>query len=101
MQQNLILGIEPYLPTHIRQSAEKLSQFTYEDCGSNSPDTSTTSPGMISLARIFWTPDLSPLTTLPISGSYSFSASMADSAFRSYEFRTNIINEPALNGDLP
>ena len=56
----------------------------------DSPDTSTTSPGTISLARIFCTPDLSALTTFPISGSYSFSASMADSAFRSYKFRRNI-----------
>lgn len=61
-----------------------------KDSGYNSPDTSTTSPGTISLARIFCTPDLSALTTFPISGSYSFSASMADSAFRSYKFRRNI-----------
>jgi len=65
-----------------------------KDSGYNSPDTSTTSPGTISLARIFCTPDLSPLTTFPISGSYSFSASMADSAFRSYKFRRkNIVLE--------
>jgi len=61
-----------------------------KDSNYNSPDTSTTSPGTISLARIFCTPDLSALTTFPISGSYSFSASMADSAFRSYKFRRNI-----------
>uniref|UniRef100_A0A224XX29 Uncharacterized protein n=1 Tax=Panstrongylus lignarius TaxID=156445 RepID=A0A224XX29_9HEMI len=41
------------------------------------------SPGTISLALIFCTPDLSLRTTLPISGSYSFSASIASSAFLS------------------
>ena len=43
------------------------------------------SPGTISTALIFWTPSLSDLTTLPVSGSYSFKASIADSAFLSCE----------------
>jgi len=43
----------------------------------------TRSPGTISFARTFWMPDLSWRTTLPISGSYSLRASMADSALRS------------------
>lgn len=54
-------------------------------------DTSTMSPGTISLARILWTPDLSPRTTLPISGSYSLSASIADSAFRSCQTPTTAL----------
>jgi len=54
-------------------------------------DTSTISPGTISLARILWTPDLSPRTTLPISGSYSLSASIADSAFRSCQTPTTAL----------
>lgn len=48
-----------------------------------SPDTSTTSPGTKYFALIFWTPGLSVLRTLAISGSYSFKASIADSALRS------------------
>ena len=77
---------------HGNLAARICSPFSGEvkDGGYSSPDTSTTSPGTISLARIFCTPDLSALTTFPISGSYSFSASMADSAFRSYKFRRNI-----------
>ena len=43
------------------------------------------SPGTISTALIFWTPSLSDLITLPVSGSYSFKASIADSAFLSCE----------------
>ena len=50
----------------------------------NLPDISTMSPGTISLARIFCTPSLSERTTFPISGSYSFNASIASSALRSY-----------------
>merc|ERR1719403_503555 len=46
-------------------------------------ETSTMSPGTMSLARIFCTPSLSERTTLPISGSYSFKASIASSALRS------------------
>lgn len=93
--------LNPVCKVHSKSVSRDVLQFTYKDGGSNSPDTSTTSPGTISLARIFWTPDLSALITLPISGSYSFSASMADSAFRSYKFRMNSIIEPAFNGNLP
>ena len=42
------------------------------------------SPGTMSLARTFWTPSLSERITLPISGSYSLRASIADSALRSW-----------------
>ena len=45
------------------------------------------SPGTISTALIFWTPSLSDLTTLPVSGSYSFKASIADSAFLSCDIK--------------
>lgn len=47
------------------------------------PATSTTSPGTMSRALILWTAFLFMRNTLPISGSYSFRASMAFSAFRS------------------
>lgn len=65
------------------------------------PDTSTTSPGTISFALTFWTPDLSPRTTLPISGSYSLSASMADSAFLSCEHNTSYRTEQNTSKILP
>lgn len=48
------------------------------------PATSTMSPGTMSLALILWTLFLSWRYTFPISGSYSLSASMAFSAFRSW-----------------
>jgi hypothetical protein len=41
------------------------------------------SPGTMSLALILWTVLRSCRYTFPISGSYSFSASMASSALRS------------------
>lgn len=48
------------------------------------PATSTMSPGTMSRALTLWTLFLSCLYTLPISGSYSFKASMAFSALRSW-----------------
>uniref|UniRef100_A0A6B0V2Y3 Putative secreted protein n=1 Tax=Ixodes ricinus TaxID=34613 RepID=A0A6B0V2Y3_IXORI len=60
--------------------------------GTLSPtDTSTKSPGTISLARIFCTPCLLARSTLPISGSYSFRASMALSALRSCQTPTTAL----------
>ena len=59
---------------------------------SNLPEISTISPGTISLARIFCTPSLSARITLPISGSYSLRASMADSALRSWNHKIQIIS---------
>lgn len=47
------------------------------------PATSTISPGTMSRALTLWTLFLSCRYTLPISGSYSFRASMAFSALRS------------------
>ena len=47
------------------------------------PDTSTISPGTRYFALIFWIPGLSWRMTFAISGSYSFNASIADSAFLS------------------
>lgn len=47
------------------------------------PATSTMSPGTMSRARILCTPLRSARITFPISGSYSFKASMALSAFLS------------------
>lgn len=57
--------------------SEKRRTWTYP------PATSTMSPGTMSLARILCTPLRSERITLPISGSYSFRASMALSALRS------------------
>lgn len=51
----------------------------------DSPATSTMSPGTMSRARTLWTLFLSCRYTFPISGSYSFSASMAFSALRSWQ----------------
>ena len=48
------------------------------------------SPGTISTALIFWTPSLSDRTTFPVSGSYSFKASIADSAFLSCDNRMSV-----------
>lgn len=53
----------------------------------DTPATSTMSPGTMSRARILCTPGRSKRITLPISGSYSFRASMALSALRSYRTR--------------
>ena len=49
-----------------------------------SPETSTISPGTSSWALICWTPRWLCRITFAISGSYSFKASMALSALRSY-----------------
>lgn len=51
--------------------------------GPSIPATSTMSPGTMSRARILCTPLRSERTTLPMSGSYSFKASIALSALRS------------------
>ena len=56
------------------------TEMAYEKC---SPDTSTMSPGTRSRALILWTPAWLRRITFAISGSYSFNASMALSAFRS------------------
>lgn len=53
------------------------------------PATSTMSPGTMSRARIRCTPLRSARITFPISGSYSFKASMALSAFLSCKQRKN------------
>ena len=55
-----------------------------------SPATSTMSPGTMSRALTLWTLFLSCRYTLPISGSYSFRASMAFSALRSWKTTKNI-----------
>ena len=56
--------------------------------------TSTMSPGTSSLALIRWIwPGRFCRTTFAISGSYSFSASMALSAFRSYSCGSDWIEE--------
>lgn len=52
------------------------------------PATSTMSPGTMSRARIRCTPLRSARITFPISGSYSFRASMALSAFLSCRWRS-------------
>lgn len=54
---------------------------------SHSPATSTMSPGTMSLALIIWTALRFMRYTFPISGSYSFKASMAFSAFLSWANR--------------
>ena len=59
-----------------------------KSAGTLSPtEISRMSPGTMSTALIFWTPSLSDLTTLPVSGSYSFKASIADSAFLSCDHK--------------
>lgn len=50
------------------------------------PETSTMSPGTSSLALMRWTPRWFFRMTLAISGSYSFKASMASSAFLSCKY---------------
>lgn len=55
--------------------------------GATLPATSTMSPGTMSRARIRCTPLRSARITFPISGSYSFKASMALSAFLSCKQR--------------
>lgn len=76
--------------------------INYTSVSRNSPETSTISPGTISLARTFCTPDLSPRITLPISGSYSLRASMADSAFLSWkQTRYQMIKKLKIFLDLP
>ena len=67
----------------------------------HSPATSTMSPGTMSLALILWTVLRSCRYTFPISGSYSFSASMAFSALRSWRTNTHrLVNYSALKGLL-
>ena len=58
----------------------------------NSPETSTTSPGTRFLALIFCIPGLSCLLTFAISGSYSFNASIALSAFLSWKVWNHQMN---------
>ena len=60
------------------------------------PDTSTTSPGTKRLARILCTPRVFLRIALAISGSYSFNASIALSALRSWKDRKNQHEEPSL-----
>lgn len=52
------------------------------------------SPGTMSRAWILWTPLRSERITLPISGSYSFRASMALSALRSCEHEADTWSVP-------
>ena len=58
--------------------------MSLKSAGTRSPtEISMMSPGTMSTALIFCTPSLSDLITLPVSGSYSFRASIASSAFLS------------------
>ena len=66
--------------------------MSLKSAGTLSPtDTSMMSPGTMSTAFTFCTPSLSDLTTLPVSGSYSFNASIADSAFLSCQTPTQAL----------
>lgn len=72
----------------VKSAEEHLKTFTFRCTRSkNVPATSTMSPGTMSLALILCTVFLSWRYTLPISGSYSLSASMASSALRSWRGR--------------
>lgn len=64
------------------------------------PATSTISPGTMSRARILWTPLLSARITFPISGSYSFKASIALSAFLSCEVSKDRYHFQSLKGKI-
>ncbi len=66
-------------------SVVDMMEMSLMSAGALSPTAiSTMSPGTSWLARMFCTPFLSARMTLPISGSYSFRASIASSALRSY-----------------
>lgn len=66
----------------VKQPTSLHNLFTWSK--KNLPATSTMSPGTKSLAFILWIPVLFCLNTLATSGSYSFKASIALSAFLSY-----------------